>query len=455
MSFLFQPEIINQLLKQAQQMDLNTIAKKLVKRLSGEFSPVSSSNPDGATLKNEVFSLDKLIPFIANNAININGARIAYTTNEYDNLAQNEKDAANLIIGQDYVVPSRLIEYIKHLQTQATNTPVLRMATDRLVDQVNQRVQNSGLTKSTAPQQNIAFPSDMVLDQVEKKFIQGKPAINGSFTLFVKDFSNAQTFNAWLLSSPEAKVVKVRDNHLFEHDYSKMKDLNEGLSIIVGSLMLRAQRLRQLAKTTEEASKLDFYVQKLQSIGGNLPTSTQSNNNTSNKNNEQVSTEGNKDLNQLISLLPLTIQDVNLDRIYEFMRGLQGRFGGERAQRISSYMNYIDQKARQLKSLTLLQDSIYSINITPKQFAATLRNQQTPGRDYLAALDRLTEIVEYTRKAIAELYYATPQGELTDNARTSILAQIGRNQTDNSIYMRNISDLESLKNKVNQVIKVK
>lgn len=497
MSFLYENDvfaklIVDSFIKEAQQVqlaDTNQIAKKLVARLSGELAGVSSDKATGAGLKLEnLQSLGKLLQFLDENQIKFNGNRVVYNQAELQGLADDVKDKLSPVsinVSRDaltrqwnqadfYTNLDSLVGYVKYLQQKSNDekNPVLQVMVGKLVDQVNQVKPDSGLSrkpKSTPGQPN-ELPDDTVIDGFGAKVfdIKNPSGDRGNIALTAKDLKTKESLNAWLQQNPEAQVALYDDKNqrtLFRYTDPSI-DLNKAWTNIINTIFARAQRLAQLAKSPEETKKFNYYVKKLTDLGGaaaSTPVADQkSPDQAVDKKNDKAPAGSNEpamsaalaqNLNHALSALPLSLREINLDDIQSFYRLVEPVFTGDRAARLQSYVADAESKINVLKRMMRYNDAIYPLGVAPKQFASRLKQ---PTTTYLAALDRLTEIVDLTRQVMAELYsaYGRQLSAINQNQVAILLGQIGRNRSDNSIYSRNIEDLNELKAGINQVAKV-
>lgn len=478
MSFLYEKEnfikITSELLKKEAQIASNQLAKKLVNNLSAQFSDVSSESNTPVDLKLEnLQSIGKLMQFLIVNKINFQGTRIAYSEEEVNNLTENIRDTlvpVSINISRDaatrqwnqadfYVNLNSLVGYVAYLQQKSNqeNNPILKVMIGKLIDQVNQIKPDSGLTrtpKSTLTNTN-ELPNETVVDSFGSKVfdIKNPFADKGSLTLTAKDIKDKNSLNNWLQQNPEAQVAiydSSNNRHLFRYTDPSI-NLSEAWNNIVNTISSRANRLLQLSKSPEESNKYNFYNIKVNNLGGSVTTEHK----IENKEKTTPSTSSNisQTLNQALSALPLSIREINLDDIQTFFRLIEQVFTGERANRLKAYIADADNKISVLKRMMRYSDSIYPLGVQPQQFASRLKQ---PTTSYLAALDRLTEIVDLTRQVMAEVYsaYGRQIAESNSNQNAILLGQIGRNRSDNSVYSRNIEDLQELKSGINQVAKV-
>lgn len=490
MSIVYDKEFLSKILeleKTAQATtDVNSVAKKLVSKLEGELGGVSisSDNPAGAALKTEnIQNLGKLLQFLDSNKINYNNQRVVYNKNELASLPENvqnilspisinmSRDAASRKWNQAdfYTNLNALVGYVGYLQKKSLDdkNPVLQVMTGKLVDQVNQIKPDSGLTrkpKSTPGQavENTGLPGDTIVDKFGSKVfdIKNPHSDTGNLFLYAKNLTSKEALNAWLQQAPEAQVAMYDDKNqrsVFRYTDPSI-DLNKAWNNIINTISARAQRLSQLAKSSDEGKKFNYYLTKLNEMGASVSSNTPSHSVPgtvpgSNQTQPQVNNQVNSNLNRAMSALPLSIREINLDDIQSFFRLVETIPTGERAARMQAYIADAETKINHLKRMMRYSDAIYPLGVAPKQFAARLKQ---PVGTYLAALDRLTEIVDLTRQVMAELYssYGRQLSDNNANAVATLLGQIGRNRNDNSIYSRNIEDLNSLKAGINQVAKV-
>jgi hypothetical protein len=495
MSFLYENDVLSKIVtaafekeaQQAQLADTNQLAKKLVARLAGELSRVSSEKPTGAGLKLEnLQNLGKLLQFLDENQIKFNGERVVYSQSELQNLSEDVRDKLSPVsinVSRDaltrqwnqadfYTNLNALTGYVAHLQQKSNEekNPVLQVMVGKLIDQVNQVKPDSGLVrkpKSTPGKPN-ELPDETVIDGFGAKVfdIKNPSGDRGNLALTAKDLKSKESLNAWLQQNPEAQVAMYDDKNqrtLYRYTDPSI-DLNKAWANIVNSILARAQRLAQLAKSPDETKKFGYYVKKLGEMGAvsvaTTPVTTTEQQAVPNKDDKaqsgttsNVSPQLAQSLNHALSALPLSIREVNLDDIQAFFRLVEPVFSGDRASRLQAYIADAESKMSALKRMMQYNDAIYPLGVAPKQFASRLKQ---PTTTYLAALDRLTEIVDLTRQVMAELYsaYGRQLSGINPNEVAVLLGQIGRNRTDNSVYSRNIEDLNELKAGVNQVARV-
>jgi hypothetical protein len=509
MTFLYEQDILKTLAsalnKKAQQAPApignpTEVAKKLVARLSrevsgGEEAPnvtADSPTPVGLGMAN-LQNIGNLLQFLDTNQIKINGERVVYDQAESENLQeaeQNKLSPVTINVSRDaesrkwntadyYTNLPALIKYVGYLQNKAKDedNKVLGVMVGKLIDQVNSVKPDSGLSrkpKSIPGQVVNELPDNTVIDGFGNKVFDSKSMStdSGGAQLFAKDLKSRESLNAWMLAAPEAQVIIYdKDGKKSSVKYS---DEHADRCVIVNTLFKRAQNLLQSRATSpEDTKKYNFYINKIKEIGQTFTgpngqscmvaasyTSPSASDiipvgfNTGKSGDKPDSGSADaavvQQVYKIVNSLPLAIQEINTDKISDFIEQVQVLASGERGMRMENYIQDLSKRILDLKNLTRNGDAIFSTNVGPHEFADSLKDY----RNYLAATDKLSQIVGLTRRLILE-FYSAYGNRLSDTAKTTLLSQVGRNESDNSVAQRNMEYIRSLSNKVNQVLKVK
>lgn len=305
MSFLYKEEVYGNIIdkshivREAQNttpINNTLVAKKLVNNLSRELTnaPVPlnivSTNPVGLNV-NDLQNLGKLLQFLSNNQIKLDGNRVAYTEADNNALPEAEqlklspitvnmsRDAATRKWNTaDYYanLPS-LISYVKYLQRKAQSLKesgnaegrVLEVMIGKLIDQINSIKPDSGLSRKpkSTPDKPNELPADEELDGFGSKIfdIKNPYADQGPIQLRSRDLANKEALNNWMQTTPEAQVVMYDDKgKKTQLLYSNPKS---NICLVINILYLRAQRRLQLSKSVEDTRKYTFYVNRIREIG--------------------------------------------------------------------------------------------------------------------------------------------------------------------------------------------
>jgi hypothetical protein len=507
MSFLHDYETYSKIIsdafyKKAQQkniLDPVQVAKKLVARLSREMGGaseepnISAATPAGLSTVN-LQNIGNLLKFLDESQIRVDGVRAVYDQAESETLPQDEQDKLSPVtinVSRDaatrkwntadyYTNLPVLIKYVSYLQNKSKteDNKVLSVMVGKLIDQINTIKPDSGLSRApkSVPGKIVnELPDDTQIDGFGTKVFDSKnlSTDSGSNMLFAKDLKNRETLNAWMLTNPEAQIVTYDANGK-KISAIKYSDEKADRCVIVNVLFNRAKNLLQSRATSpEDTKKYNFYIKKMQELGqtfvgpdgqscmvggsyhansgGDTTLTGYHPDSTENGTGGSAGRSGVDDqtIRNIVSTFPLAISEINTDKIYDFINQVKVLGSGTRGARLQSYIADLTTKITAFQNLTTHKDAIVSMNTTPAFFAGTLRNVQ----NYIPALSLLENIVSLTRQILSE-FNSAYGNKLDDNERTNLLGQIGRNTTDNSIFMRNMEDLESLKQKVNQVLRV-
>lgn len=523
MTFLYEQDVLKSLAsalsKEAQQAPAGPIgneiqvAKKLVARLAreagggAEAPNVSSDAPGGAGLNTgNLQNIGNLLKFLDDNQIKVDGVRVSFDQAESEKLPEGEQaklSPVTINVSRDaasrkwntadyYVNLPTLIKYVSYLQNKAKqeDNKVLSVLVGKLIDQVNTVKPDSGLSRTpkSVPGKVVnELPDDTQLDGFGNKLFDSKTLTSdvGGHPLYAKDLKSRESLNAWMLLGPEAQIITYDDKgkKLAAVKYS---DEKADRCVIINTLYNRARNLLQAKATSpEDTKKYNYYIKKIQEIGqtftgpdgqacsvsgayvgkpGHAAGDTElAGYKTQEEKDQATSGAGSNTvaaIGRIISSLPLSIEDVNLDRIFSFTRELNTLIGGsqggeaaDRNNRIRGYINDLGQKMIALKGLTKHNAAIFPMNISAPEFQSMLKNPA----NYLPALEGLSTVINLVRMIVAEFYsaYRIQITGMSDQYKQLLRGQIGTNRDDSSIYARNIEDINYLKNKYSQVLRVR
>jgi hypothetical protein len=516
MTFLYEQDVLKSLAsaltKEAQQPgpigNEIQVAKKLVARLAREVGGVpeapnvSAETPTPVGLNTEnLQNIGNLLKFLDDNQVKVDGARVAFDQAESEKLQEGEQNKLSPVtinVSRDaatrkwntadyYVNLPALIKYVTYLQNKAKqeDNKVLSVLIGKLIDQVNTVKPDSGLSRNpkSVPGKNVNEVSDdTIIDSFGKVFDSKSLTVdNGGYVMYAKDLKNKESLNAWMMSNPEAQVITYDKSG--RKSGVKYSDSLVDKCVIINALYKRAVNLSNNSQSAKDTEKYSYYIKRIQEIGttvvgpngqvctvGSAYTSKPGTGGDTElagyqTNKDQAGTGGGNinttaQIGRIISELPLSIEDVNLDRIFSFtnelntlISGSQGAAAGDRNNRIRGYINDLGQKTAALKSLTKHNAAIFPTNISAQEFASMLKNPA----NYLPALEGLATVVNLVRMVVAEFYsaYKNQIAGMSDQYKQLLRGQIGTNRDDSSIYARNIEDINHLRNKYNQVLRVK
>lgn len=498
MSFILEDEnliinLANGLIKKAQTPpDANAVAKKLINRLerlyTGAPEPLNLSagtgTPTGLNVP-DLQSMGKFLQFLTNNQIKLNGARVGYDGKEYNELPDDEKNKLSTVSvnvsrdadtrkwnEEDYWVNLPLLtQYIKYLQEKASameksgdvQGQILRVMIGKLIDSVNAIKPDSGLTRNkqkSTPENPNELADDTIIDDFNTKILDVRNPYADKGTnqvkLFARDLKGREALNAWLQGGEggEAKVVMYDSKGL--RTEVPFSDEKADSCLAINVLYLRSRRWLQLSKSTDDTKRFSYYAKKIQELGpsfasadgkpcvvgaaiqpGATPTGKPGEAGSATAITPQI-------IAQIVSTLPFSVRDINLDRIESFFKVVEKVMTNnpQATQRIDMVRRAMDD----LNS-KYIRNRVVPLGQNLRQFANMLSDQNTPGKQVFPAIALLNQIIDGTRDVV-EAFYAA-YGNQIKGANTSylayILGQIGRNPDDSSIYSRNSDDLENLR----------
>lgn len=470
------------------QLSPTDIAKKLVNRLSREISGsketlnISSETQTPIDLGvNQLQSLGKLLQFISNNKIKIDGIRVVYPENELGSLNEEERNKLSPIsvnMSRDSVnrkwntadfhthLPL-LIRYISHLQEKAQELKkngdvqgrILEVMIGKLIDSVNAIKPDSGLSRSpkSKPDKPNEMPFDTVVDSFGSKIfdIYNPYTDKGPLVLTGKDLSSKESLNAWLRQAPEATILSGQQS-------TKFTDPESNHCNIINVLYKRAYNLSRTSSSTEDTKKYNFYLTKISQLG---PTFTDpqgkacsigaSTGGTHNRFNfmgqpgdsgEAVAVSP-QIMEQIVQTLPLDVQDIDFTRINNFLTTYGKIASRNNIQSIYTSIGLVSQLMNTINSLTLTgSQQNFRITRNVQEFVTYVK--RPAGNNGLQLLYALQQIITEVGKVLGSFYnefartqYSGDRQTLTSEQKSLVEAQyLG----GNSVYSQNLRDVQSL-----------
>jgi hypothetical protein len=505
MSFLYDPNIYIQLIKQSQvvappRADTNNIslAKKLVNRLSRELANVpeppnlTTSSPNSNLMVGNLKNLSELLKFIDTNQLMIDGKRIAYDSNEASKLSQdildklskvtidvsrnpdadNDPNARKWNTDDYWTDMDLLIKYVAYLQQKAktmqennnSSGKVLEVMVGKIIDQINAYNPKSGLTRKpkSKPGQPNTLPDDFFIDGLDPKIFDESAAIsvnrNASDPLLAKDLKTRNALNAWLNNS---KVVSVDTKGVKTTlDYS---DEKSDTCVIFRVLYKRAKYLKSKAANDDQEKASNYYLKQIEELAPtfefngkacNLGASSTSGTNTGAGGASGTGAGGSEAIKKVIQLLPLRVDNIDFNRIDAFCRQYEmiTAHPGTKATitELTSLMNEV-----QGSLLKNANQSVFALGASPQEVVSWIK-PQPPAKFYGTLLEKLSEIVSKTEDVITDLKISYIDVDPGSNRPAPsyaayVYGQIGKTPTDNSFARRNKDDLARLKSQVRSV----
>lgn len=478
------------------------VAKKLVNKLSREFSGakeqmnIMSGTPTPIDLNvNHLQSLSKLLQFLANNKISIDGTRVAYSGNEMQSVSEEERNklapiSVNLSrdantrkwnVADFYTHLPSLIKYVSYLQNKSQDLKkggdaqgkVLEVMVGKLIDSINNIKPDSGLERT--PKSRPDKPNEMsgrtVIDTFGSKVfnVNDPYSDTGPIPLLAKDLVSRETLNAWLRQGPEAQISGT-DNKLVKFTSPEANHCN-----IINVLYKRATNLARTAASPEETRKYNFYVGRLTQLG---PTFTDPQGKacaigvTEPKYTSRYNFLGQQEpgsesgavskqiLEQVVQSMPLDTQDLDFNRIRNFFTQYSRIVSPNNVASVQSAMMEAlnAMNAAQLKTATGNQQNFrFTRNV--QEFQTWLK-PPTPSVNYgniaLPLLHDLQTVLSATGRVLGIFYneyvrapYSKDRQMFDNEQRNLVEAQIVGN---NSIYVQNLREIQSLMSNVQSIL---
>ncbi len=505
MSFILQDEqllldLAHALIKnsQAPAPDPAAIARKLVDNLQREYgnapAPLNISSgtadpsePIGLNVS-DMQSIGKFLQFLANNAIKLNGTRIAYSGVEYNQLPEDEKNKLSTIsvnMSRDaatrkwneldyWVNLPLLIQYVHYLQEKASameksgdaQGQILRVMVGKLIDSINTIKPDSGLSRmkeKATPENPNVIADDVELDDFNTKTldIKNPTADKGAnqVKLLAKDVKTREALNAWLQGGEggeggEAKIVMYDAKG--QRTEVPFSDDKADSCVAINTLYQRARRWLQLSKSSQDTKRFTYYVKQIQELGptftglnnkpctvaGATATTTTTPATTAPAAGGAAGAALHQNVSRAVSALPFGERNIDFTRIRTFFQ-LVGPLMTN-VPSVASNIQMVDAEMHDITNKTLNQATIFPLGLRPEQFANMLANQQTPADDYQPMLIRLNRVLDGTR-AVVDAFYSQYASMLSSNEQQYIDEQIGRSPTDSSLYESNAEQLGRLR----------
>lgn len=509
MSFLhdekFYIPLLNSLQKKAQDaksaVNSISVAKKLVNSLSRELTsqpepPNVAASTDAELKVDNLQSLGTLLKFLSTNKVTINGLRVAYTGVEEASLSESESEKNKLspvTINESRDAATRkwntadyytnlpyLINYVKYLQAKAAamtkggdvQGKVLEVMVGKLIDQVNAIKPDSGLSRKpkSTPDAPNEIPDEDIIDNFGTKIFDAKNPHKdkGSLLLKAKHVKSRTALNSWLQDAPEAQILMYDDKgQVLPSPKSPLlwTNNNSNHCNVITSLYARAKHLKEIARSSEDEKKADFYIKKIQEIG---PTFTSPDGkaclvSTSlpsqlSKPGDPVSNEAPKyDVNTMLKVignLPLRVETLDFDKVDQFFAEYVKLNPNATVWR-NSAIQYRDD------ALDLLLPPIAAgrrINLMagPKDILTWLKPPQVnKGNPYVPFINQLKMFLKMVGDALGDLkarYADTESGEAIIKDPIQIARINAQILGNNSIWATNNTTLNTWLSQVGSVL---
>jgi hypothetical protein len=496
-------DLVNSLVKNAQvpqtSQDKSIIetAKKLTNKLEGEYSdvpaPLNISSATDADLNvADLQNIGKFLLFLTSRQIKLDGERIAYSKTEPEFETEVKKSGMGLIAANvsrdpltrgfeagDFLVNIPLItKYISYLQEKALSMEksgdeqgkVLRVMIGKLIDSVN-KYHQTGLLRAkpkSAPENPNALADDTVIDGFNEKLLDIKNPlgdIGSQVTLKGKDLKTKESLMSWLMheGTGAAKVA------VYDGGQRTIKAfIEEGVSqcLSVGSLAKRATLLLNTRAESAQQKKIyTYYVNKMRDLlpqfvdpdgkACSVGVSADAGAGTDAAGRGQGAGTGKPGsgdqkitLEQLMTILPFDLADINFAKIRRFFNGMKQLTVEPQTLAL---MNAVENDMTKFTN-TYMQfgTTTISLAMNVKQFASMLKTDKTANEQIFGALELLHQILDRTYPVVQWLWLNPGiRGILTNPQQALILGQIGRSTNDSSIYRDNSDRLDAMSNQVN------
>lgn len=471
-------ELINQLLRSALDFDFKFTKRGQaatavgnqnraallghLKDLQDQLNPAGKDPSAGPTVSHEgeagaraaigslqLESLGDLIKWLATSKITVDGKRVAFDTDPQDEsytLYQLETHTATQqdcgqAPGRFYVNPELLQKYLVSLQAYEAQHPNLPMQV-QLQARIQDANQELGLNiNSNYKIPEKALPDNAVLDNLPKILNTAGTYVNGPAALTYGDVKTPENFNAWL-SNQGISLWDEKNQRKISFD---QKDFS--IPDVIKIISDRAKFLASRA-TPETKESRDIYARQmtqLESTVGNAPgagtATNQSTTSPGGSAQQNAGIGGSQSLQEAVQTLPFASRDINFDRIRAFFSRISQLMGND--PRVTRLINDTTQLMNSINSRMAVGD-IFPMGVSPSQFAARFKNQQTPGSDYYGILKDLSQVINNTRMIVEFFWYQYAQ-KLT-NERSYLVGQIGETPQDDSLYNQNAESLQDLYN---------
>ncbi len=472
------------------------VAKKLVNRLSREMSaapePLNIASETASSIDlnvNDLQSLGKLLQFMSNNKIRLDGSRIVYSEAEMGSLPEEERNQLSPVtVNLSRDVTSRkwntadyhtrlplLIKYVSYLKDKAQSLKkigdaqgkILEVMVGKLIDSINTIKPDSGLSRhpKSQPDKPNEMPPDTVVDTFGTKVfdINNPYSDKGAIALTSKDLSTKESLNAWLRQSPEATIM-------YNQTASKFTDPETNHCNVINVLYKRAYNLVRTAASPEESKKYNFYLNKITQLGTSFTDpsgkacTVGGATKLYNKHNLVGGSPGEGEgktgvspqtLEQIIQTLPFDIQDIDFTRIKNFFTLYSKIASSNYAQSAITSMGMALTAMSTASALTLTgNQQNFRITRNVQELATWLK--PPAGNNALLFLHALQQVLVETGKVLGMFYneyartlYSGDRVTLTSEQKSLVEAQ---HLGGNSIYSQNLRDVQSLMANAQQVL---
>jgi len=512
MSFILNDEqlfinLVNSLVKKAQvpaDKSIVDIAKKLVSKLERQYydTPeplnVSSATAVGLDVPN-LQNIGKFLQFLTTNQIKLDGTRIAYNEGdpESKNLDESAKGFIAANVSRDPVTRgfepgnfavniALLTKYISYLQDKASSLEksgddqgkVLRIMIGKLIDSLNQQIKTD-LTRSqpkSSPENPSELAGDTVIDGFNRKLLDTKNpnGDTGSIPLKAKDLKTKEALMSWLKSfgGGSAWVAEYDD----KGQRTERAFIEPGVNqcAAVNALEMRAEHLWKNEATSPQEKKLYTYYLRMtrelvpQFYGPDgkscsISSSQQAAKKPGTGQGAGIGTgqgagtgggagagagagvDDSATLSEAVSTLPFAPGDINFERINFFFASLMKL---TISTQITGKVSAVQNNMKNFNDNYMEGgESIISLGLNVGQYANMLKSNKNANQQIIPSLELLKRIIDGT--AVIVQAFSNKYLHILDSTKASlVLGQVGRYETDNSIYKRNSYAIDHLINSV-------
>lgn len=510
MSFLYDEEVYGNIIvkafsKVAQEIlskPVSDVAKKLVRNISTELSGdkkpinISSGSPIPVDLNvNQLQNLGKLLQFLTNNQIRIDGTRIVFTEAENNILSEEEKNKLSPVsvnVSRDvgtrkwntadfYTNLPLLIKYVSYLQQKANTLKnngeaqgrILEVMIGKIIDSINSIKSDSGLTRApkSQPDKPNVIPEETVLDNFGTKLFDIKnPYLDqGPIKLTAKNLTSRESLNAWMQGGgefgPETQVVMYDiANQPKQILYSNINP-EPNLCFVINILYLRAKRMLKLSKSSEDTKRYNFFVNRINELGPSFadPQGKACTIGDTAIPSKMTGMHGFMDqkyttdsvpttispqiIEQIVQSLPLDTQDIDFNRIKNFFN-LYARIASK--DNAAAVYTSIGEAHKAMNTVVTKTSTGVQQNFRITRNVQELLTWLQPpaGNNALVFLYALQQVIVETGKVITIFYneyartiYSKDRQVLNGEQKSLVESQI---LGGNSIYSQNLRDIQSL-----------
>jgi hypothetical protein len=290
----------------------------------------------------------------------------------------------------------------------------------------------------TAPERALADAT--VLDNLPHVINLKYPTQGGNIPLTYGDLKDDTTFNAWLnrnniaLDTNEEGGPVLMNNPRFD------------IKKILQAIILRAQFTDSRALDAASKERAAMYKRQADRIAAQIvgnatgtPPSGQSAAQPAGQQGGQQSTQMQNLTTEIVSSLPLALQNVDFSRIRDFFGKISQLMGNNST--VAGYISKTEDLMKQTSALTENNDTFFQLGISPSALANMFKDKQTPGREFYTVVHLLDQIVDNVR-AVVGYFQSQWNNNLSSDQRALVFGQTGKRPDDNSIYRRNIEYIQ-------------